>query len=536
MSLDRLHVLPERYLGLALSVRLVTSGRVMTSLGKSDAEREVRGQWTGDRKRRLSLCLVWTGRVERARRSERGWDSVTSWSSVWGGALVVNFSTESVKLVLVWRTAGVIWGMGGRETRLEIHAVEYSLRMGFASLGLMVMSSANDRLSLYLGLEWQALILYVLAGFRRWSSRSTEASLKYFIQGSVMSGLYLFGAGLIYGALGTVNFTEMSQRLRTEDGIAGARASWSWTELYDPESLGPAGVIQVVVGLGLILSTRRFKLAAVPFHMWAPDVYEGSPTSSSLYFGVVPKLGILSLVIRVLSSFGVRARLWDPMVRLVSVGCRILAPLAARSQMKWKRFLAYSSISNVGLILTSATLGGQHGYQAVWTYGVIYALTVMRVWRAMSSVVKLESVDESGDGRLVHRSRPIQYIHELDGLSQSNPGLGYTVAIGILASAGLPPFAMFYAKRSVLMTAVSGMERARAVFMVRVSVVTGFYYLRVVKMIFFANPLVTKRAQGAREESTARCLGRLRLRSVRLLYDYNLMHGLTRWMSRSSGA
>ena len=487
-----------------------------------------------------------TGRVVRASREERAEEPLASSTRVWQGSLVVNASTQVVKLALVWRTARVVltWDRGegalgeeerrkarggaGREAgargreepdlatsaslvhRVGIRAMEYGWRMGLATRGLMALCSANDRVSLYLCLEWQALVLYVLACFTRTSARATEAGLKYFIQGSVMSGVYLFGMARVYGVYGTVSFTE--RRLRRREG-------------------GRPGVDRAgTVGLRRVLSTLRFKVAAVPFHAWAPDVYEGAPTSSGVYFAVVPKRAILSLRLRVLTTFQETQAVWQPRVRRVGVRSRVLAPLAARAQRKWKRFLAYSSIANVGILRMGVGVGGFAGHQAVWLYGRVYSRTALAIWVSRASVVKREG--EGDTGRTAH---PALFIHELDGLAENNPILAYTIGVGILSSAGLPPFVMFYAKRSILM-AMSGSLRRRAIRVVRVSVVTTFYYLRFVKVRFFKTDASPKRVTEARTPWASRTLGRLRVGMVRLLVDSNLLVGLTTWMAKSSGA
>jgi len=522
------------YVGRNRCVRLVLGSVVLTQYGKESAEeRKSREGWTTTRIRGLGLSFARGGRLVLGSREERGGEGLTTSSRLWGGSLVRNGSTQRVKLVLRWTTAGVIRGTETRVSRQGIRASEYSLRMGFASLGLMVLVSSNDRVTLYLCLEWQALVLYVLAAFQRYSARSTEAGLKYFIQGSVMSGIYLLGATRIYGVWGTVNFTERRRRLGTEDGLMGGELG-----VFGgiPGSEGLRWVTGDWVGrrvtrLGLVRvrSTLRFKLAAVPFHAWAADVYEGSPTSSSTYFAVVPKIAVLSLRVRVLTCFVETQVVWQSLLRGVSVASMTLAPFSARAQMKWKRFLAYSSIANVGNILLALAMGGYAGLQAVWIYAVVYARTVLRVWLALGSVVKTEV--EGG----VRVHRPVHYIHELDGLSQNNPVLAYTIGVGILASAGLPPFAMFYAKRSVLFAAILNANRWMPIYLVRVSVLTTFYYLRFVKIRFFKTEASSKTVSQSLNRATSMIVGRARARMIRFLVDTNLLAGTTAWMAIASG-
>jgi len=319
----------------------------------------------------------------------------------------------------------------------------------------------------------------------------------------------------VYGVFGTVSFTERRPRRRAEEGRAGGRSG--------VDRVGTRGVRR-------ILSTLRFKVAAVPFHAWAPDVYEGAPTSSGIYFAVVPKRAILSLRLRVVTTFGDTSTVWQPRLRRVALSSRVLAPLAARVQRKWKRFLAYSSIANVGILRMGVAVGGFSGHQAVWVYGRVYARTALGMWVARASVVKREVEGEKD----TLTSHPALYIHELDGLAETNPLLAYTVAAGILSSAGLPPFVMFYAKRSILLAMTNSLRR-RAILVVRVSVVTTFYYLRFVKVRFFKTDSSPKRVTGARTPWASRLLGRLRVRMVRLLVDSNLLVGVTTWMAKSSG-
>lgn len=368
-------------------------------------------------------------------------------------------STDGAKRILLRATAGCRRGSTTYTRTLGRHAFEYPLRIGLATLGLRVRVSANDLIAFYLALEWQSLCMYVLAAFRRGSAYSTEAGLKYFIMGAVASGFLLFGASRIYGATGSVNLGDIARRTRGADETSTMRA----------------------VGRTRRRSALGFKLAVAPFHAWSPDVYEGAPTSSALYFAVVPKRAMV--VVRVRFCVGPFAERWwvvQPIRWLGATLSRRVSTRAARSQRRLKRFRAYSSIGHVGYMLRGASTGSLEGVQSARLYAVIYVVMSLNVWLAIMSVMRQPADDVDSD-----RPRSAKYIADLVGLGRTQPFLAATLSASVLSMAGIPPLAGFMAKLWVFFAAIGHAQRLLAVRAVLRSCVGAFYYRRWMKTIYF---------------------------------------------------
>jgi len=531
------YLLPELYISASVLGRLVASSVVLTTFTKTSADDlKHRSAWSRRLTRTLALAFVLT--LPLLIETTTWFAHTPLWTSdvLWYGTLTASFATQIVKLVLVARTAAVILGTESITTAQGIRAPEYVMMMAFASIGLLFLSCANDLISLFIALEWQSLLLYVLASFRRASAYSTEAGLKYFIQGSVMTAVYLLGAALLYGTNGTVNFTELYPRIISETRLTtnttALTSSLDFMNLLWATS-EPALLLGNLVGMMLIASAILFKLAAVPFHSWAPDVYEGSPTSSAIYFAVVPKIAQVALLVRLCTAFEDILYLWQTALIAVSIASMSLAPFSALAQMKWKRFLAFSSIANVGNLLLALSVGGFHGVQATWLYVIIYGLSVLRVWLSLASLVKIEHTLTPTS---LYVERPLKYIHELGSLVKTNTVLAYTIAAAILASAGLPPFVMFQAKLSVILAAVSAHHSLLALYMVLISVLTTFYYLRFVKILFFTTDESSDRTvKGAMTPLIATIISLLSILMLLLMMDSNMRTGVTTWMTTSSG-
>ena len=295
---------------------------------------------------------------------------------------------------------------------------EYPLLVSLATLGMLVMISANDLIVLYVGLELQSLALYVLASFARDNSRSTEAGLKYFVLGALSSGMLLYGASLVYGFTGSTTF----------DGINHAIAA---------DGLG----IGVKIGLVFILAGLCFKVSAVPFHMWTPDVYEGSPTPVTAFFAAAPKIAAMALFLRVVfGPFAGASTAWMQIIVPVSIASMLLGAIAAIGQTNIKRLMAYSSISHMGYALIGFAAGTQAGVQGVLTYLVIYL--VMTV----GTFVCIMQMRRGG--------KALEDISELAGLSQRDPATAYMLAILMFSLIGIPPLAGFMGKWYVFLAAV----------------------------------------------------------------------------------
>ena len=327
---------------------------------------------------------------------------------------------------------------------------EYPLIVSLGTLGMMLMISANDLMSLYVGFELQSLALYVIAAFQRDSVRSTEAGIKYFVLGSVASGMLLFGASLIYGYCGGTAFVQISQAL-----LAGKAAEIGTT----------IGMVFVVAGLA-------FKIAAVPFHMWTPDVYEGAPTPVTAFFAVAPKIAALSLLVSVLMGpFKPLFPQWQQIMVAAAVLSMGWGAFAALRQPNIKRLMAYSSIANVGYVLLGVAAGSEKGIQSVVFYLAIYMVMNLGVF----AIILL----------MKRRNVMVENISDLAGLGRSHPMLALSMMIMMFSLAGIPPLAGFWGKLYVFMAAVEARLIWPAVLGVLASVVASYYYLRIVKVMYF---------------------------------------------------
>lgn len=331
----------------------------------------------------------------------------------------------------------------------KIARFEYPVLILFAGLGMMVMLSANSFLSLYVGLELQSLSLYVLAAIRRDNAKSSEAGLKYFVLGALASGLLLFGISLVYGYVGAVGF----------DAITTTLAAGS----------APVGVM---VGLVFVLVGIAFKISAVPFHMWTPDVYEGSPTSVTALFAIVPKVAAIGLLMRLIyGPFATMMPDWQQIIWVLSMASMCVAAFAALTQNNFKRLLAYSSIGNVGFALVGVVSGTVDGVAAAILYMTIYMAMTAGTF-GLILMLRRGGVE-------------IEKISDLAGLSKTNPTICYAMAIMMFSMSGIPPLAGFFGKLMVFQAAVASHFYILSVLGVLTSVVAAYYYLRVIKVMFF---------------------------------------------------
>lgn len=337
---------------------------------------------------------------------------------------------------------------------------EYPVLLLFSALGMSIMVSAGDLITLYIGLELQSLSAYVLASFLRNDSRSAEAGLKYFVLGALASGILLFGMSLTYGFAGSTSF----------DGIMASTAGGL--------SLG------AIVGLVFVFAGLAFKISAVPFHMWTPDVYEGAPTPVTAFFASAPKVAAVALATRVaIEAFGHQADAWRPIVIFAALASIVVGALGAIGQSNIKRLLAYSSINNVGFILIGLACATPGGVSAMLVYLAIYvAMTVG------SFVAVLMLRDEDGE--------PLEAIADLAGLSRTRPALALCLAIMMFSLAGIPPLFGFWGKFVVFQAAVQANLVALAAIGIAASVIGAFYYIKIVKLMYFDEPVDTVRGKG----------------------------------------
>jgi NADH-quinone oxidoreductase subunit N len=336
---------------------------------------------------------------------------------------------------------------------------EYAVLVLFAALGMGVMVSATDLLTLYIGLELNSLAAYVLAAFLRTDERSAEAGLKYFVLGALASGILLFGMSLTYGFTGTTSF----------DGIRTALSGGiSHGALF--------GVVFVLAGLA-------FKISAVPFHMWTPDVYEGAPTPVTTLFATAPKVAAIALTMRVaLDAFGNQADAWRQIVIFAAIASIVVGALGAIGQANFKRLLAYSSINNVGFILIGLAAGTPQGASAMLVYLVIYvAMSV----GGFVAVLMMKAADGA----------PLERISDLAGLSRSKPVLAMCMATIMFSLAGIPPLFGFWGKFVVFQAAVQANLLSLAFIGIAASVISAFYYIKIVKVMYFDEPANTIEGQ-----------------------------------------
>jgi len=359
------------------------------------------------------------------------------------------FSVYVKALVLLGSALAIVMSLTFNE-REAMARFEFPVVVLFATLGMLMMVSANDLIALYLGLELQSLSLYVLAAFRRDTLRSSEAGLKYFVLGALSSGMLLYGCSMIYGFVGATGF----------DAIAAALG-----EGAEP-SLG------VVAGLVFLIAGLCFKVSAAPFHMWTPDVYEGAPTPVTALFSVAPKIAAMALFVRVLMEpFGNLADQWQQIVVAVSVLSMAIGAFTAIAQENIKRLMAYSSIGHIGYAMVGLAAGTEEGVHAVLIYLAIYLLMNVGVF---SFILAMRQNGTAVEG-----------ISDLAGLSKSRPLMAGAFAALMFSMAGIPPLAGFFGKFYVFMAAVDAGLVALAVLGVLASVVGAYYYLRIVKVMYF---------------------------------------------------
>jgi NADH-quinone oxidoreductase subunit N len=350
-----------------------------------------------------------------------------------GAAIALVMSVE------YWRDAGGV-------------KFEFPILILFASTGMLMMISANDLIALYVGLELQSLALYVVAAFRRDSARSAEAGLKYFVLGALASGMLLYGASLIYGFTGTTEFAKIAATVQ------------------------PSGVnLGLIFGLVFLMAGFAFKISAVPFHMWTPDVYEGAPTPVTAFFAAAPKLAAMALTVRVLiAAFPAVTVEWQQIVVFLSIASMGLGAFAAIGQTNIKRLMAYSSIGHMGYALVGLAAGTPEGVQGVIVYLAIYLVMTLGTFACILAMRR--------------GGREVEDIDQLSGLSRTSPFMAFMLALLLFSLAGIPPLAGFFAKFYVFLAAIHAGLYALAVIGVLLSVVGAYYYLRIVKLMYFDAP------------------------------------------------
>jgi len=367
------------------------------------------------------------------------------------GLFVSDYYTIFMKSLVIGGTLLTFVIAIGKVTIEDEISNEYGLLILFSVLGMMVMISAGSMLSLYLGLELQSLCFYILAAIRRNHFKSTEAGIKYFILGSFASGMLLYGMSLIYGFTGTVGFNEIST-------------------LYASHNLNPS--FGLILGFVFFLVGLAFKIGAVPFHMWIPDVYEGSPTPVTAFFSVAPKIAAISVFLKVLFVvFADIQNYWQQIIMLLSIASMVVGTFAALNQTNIKRLIAYSTIAHVGFALIGIVAGTEDGIKGVLLYMTIYLFMVVGIFSVILTMrrERIELIE----------------IENFSGLSKTRPFLAAFMAVFMFSMAGIPPLAGFFAKLYIFLPAIESGFYSLVIIGVLTTVVGAYYYLKIVKVMYF---------------------------------------------------
>ncbi|HET7847634.1 MAG TPA: NADH-quinone oxidoreductase subunit NuoN, partial [Pseudolabrys sp.] len=366
---------------------------------------------------------------------------------LFNGSFIVDDFARFLKLLAVVGTAGALL-LSLDYLRVERQQkFEYGALFLLSTLGMLMLISANDLIALYLGLELMSLALYVVAASNRDNVKSTEAGLKYFVLGALSSGMLLYGASLVYGFTGTVSFA----------GIAKVAAQ---------------GGVGLIFGLVFLFVGFCFKISAVPFHMWTPDVYEGAPTPVTAFFAAAPKVAGMAMFVRTtIVAFPGITHEWQQIIVFVAIASMVLGSFAAIGQRNFKRLMAYSSIGHMGFALIGLAAGTAEGVQGVLVYMAIYVAMTLGTFAVIVSMRR--------QGKLV------EDISDLAGLARTHPTMAFFLGVLLFSLAGIPPLAGFFAKFYVFLAAINAGLYALAVIGVVTSVVGAYYYLAIVKIIYF---------------------------------------------------
>jgi NADH-quinone oxidoreductase subunit N len=371
---------------------------------------------------------------------------------LFGGSFVVDDYARFLKLLTLIGSAGTLILAHNYLTQEHEQKFEFGTLVLLSTLGMLMLISAADLIALYLGLEMMSLSLYVVAAFNRNSAKSTEAGLKYFVLGALSSGMLLYGASLIYGFTGTISFAGIAQATHTGASIG------------------------LVFGLVFLFVGFCFKISAVPFHMWTPDVYEGAPTPVTAFFASAPKVAAMAVFVRAtMVAFPGITHEWQQIVVFVSIASMALGAFAAIGQRNIKRLMAYSSIGHMGFALVGLAAGTAQGVQGVLIYMTVYVTMTLGTFAMILAMRR--------DGKLV------ETIGDLAGLSRTHPTMAFLLAMLLFSLAGIPPLAGFFAKFYVFLAAINAGLYTLAVIGVLTSVVGAYYYLAIVKTMYFDEPV-----------------------------------------------
>ena len=369
--------------------------------------------------------------------------------TLFNDSVVIDYMSSLMKIITLIATFLVLVISSSYLKTTKIFKIEYPILILSSVLGMLIMISSNDLIVFYMGLELQSLALYVLATFNRDKLKSSEAGLKYFVLSALSSGLLLYGCSLVYGFSGSTNFDIISNQLNSNEYVL------------------TFGIVFILVGLA-------FKISAVPFHMWAPDVYEGSPTSVTLFFTIVPKIAALTVFIRFLYvPFLNLIDQWQMIIIFLSLASMIFGAIAAIGQTNIKRLIAYSSIGHVGYTLAGLATGTNEGIQSSIIYITIYIVMNLALFSGLLMLRRNNQYHED--------------IEDLSGLSKNHPLLSISLLIVLFSLAGIPPLAGFFAKFYIFKAVLEESMYFLAIVGLLSTVISAFYYLRIIKIIYFDN-------------------------------------------------
>ncbi|WP_427450307.1 NADH-quinone oxidoreductase subunit NuoN [Litorimonas sp. WD9-15] len=368
------------------------------------------------------------------------------------GLLLNNDFSDFLKCVIGLSAAGALLLTQHYFQSERLDRYEFSVLTLYAVLGMSIMASANNLLAMYIGIEMQSLALYIMAAFNRDSLRASEAGLKYFVLGALSSGLLLYGASLVYGFTGSLDF----ETIRASIAVSGPTTG-------------------VIAGMVFLLCGLAFKISAAPFHMWTPDVYEGSPTPVTGFFAAAPKLAAMAIIARLITvPFGDIIGQWQQVIVVLAVLSMVVGALGAIVQTNIKRLMAYSSIANMGYALVPLAAASVAGVQGMLVFMTIYVITVIGVFATILQM------------RL--RNGMVEQISDLSGLSKTNPGMAISFTILMFSLIGIPPLLGFFGKLYAFLPAFEAGLAWLAIVALVASVIGAFYYLRLVKVMWFDEP------------------------------------------------
>jgi NADH-quinone oxidoreductase subunit N len=372
--------------------------------------------------------------------------------SVFNGVFIVDGLSTVAKISVLISSIGCLFISSGYVKTYQINNFEYFVIVALAIFGQLILISSADFLTAYLALEIQSFAFYLMAAFKRDSAYSTEAGLKYFLLGSFSSTLLLFGVSLLYGFFGTTNFSILSLLL---------------FESTDFKTLADIAFFLILIGL-------LFKLAAAPFHIWSPDVYEGAPLNSTIFFAIVPKISIMVLLFRIYGALASSSDIWGVAILVSSVCSVIVGSFVTLKQKRLKKLLAYSGINHVGYLLLGVSMFTVESVSSVFFYLFAYMITGLAMWGIVSVLKRADSVGS-------HTTT----IADLGAMVKVNPTLAVILAICLFSLAGIPPLIGFYAKLGIFQSALNSGFFTIASFIILTSVISTFYYIRLIKSAYF---------------------------------------------------